>query len=596
MKRTSIERRGKEEPSFSVHSCVEAEWDGDWLEATVVRVLHQSKGLHYKIEWRCDGSLSVLPADLVRPQSSCSCSSSSSSSSSAAASSSASCSPTTTTTTTRTNRTNTTTTTTPLVVQQLSKEEIQAAHKLAASHPRVPAIFSKPRPCCFVYSMGVNEDRNFVTCVVPSPPMGRFAGHFEGHLFVGVCVERYRRDIRKAYRKHLDAGEVVDIRHEEFYMLGLTPKNARSRPPKGEPHRVLHFCRVVACMTWATAWRRLRRALDATNPHSGFETYRLVLEPIEERDADLSGHAPGSRQGYRCRPGERLSGYRLSDLSPMMRRRIGKRCSQTGESWESDRDFEIDLTDLRRNEKPVTPDAAPGDICLVAEPYFFASEPEVEANGPLLLDDDIVETWSNLGAELAGAGRSSNKEEAAAAAAAAPSPQNPRCGKIGYGLLVDGRELVPLLHERIARRPRNPLRFFVCDDDSDEGCGGDDGDDSELRKAMDESMKEMDEGEEGMQRALAASALISPKKRKRGSGSGSSGEGESDEDLKRAIAMSLQQQNAPRKRSLGKSSSSSSPPPPPPPSSSSMSGVIKIESSSSSSSSSGGGCCGDSDS
>ena len=89
--------------------------------------------------------------------------------------------------------------------------------------------------------MGVNGDKNFVDCVVPSPPMGAEAGRFEGHVFFGVCEERYRRDLRKAYRQLLDKGEVVDLEHEEFYMVGVTPKNATAAPPRGEPHRVLHF-------------------------------------------------------------------------------------------------------------------------------------------------------------------------------------------------------------------------------------------------------------------------------------------------------------------------------------------------------------------
>ena len=380
--------------------------------------------------------------------------------------------------------------------------------------------------------------------------MGPEAGAFEGKLFFGVCEERYRRDIRKAYSTQLDAGDIVDLHHEEFYMLGLTPKNAKSRPLKGEPHRVLHFSRVVAAMSWATAWRTLRGALDAFNPYSGYNnTYTTTLEPIEVRDAEF-GHKPGSREGYRARPGMRLSGYRLADLSPVLRHAIQQKLpagEKVVEHWVSPLDFEIDLTHLRANLKnpKVSPDAAAGDICLIAEPFFFASEPEVEANGPFLLDDALVATWAGLGDELAGN-----------ADAPPPTPQRPRCGKIGYGLLADGKHLLPLLHERVMQRPRNLLTLFEdkrrAVDEAQEaqeqwmhsllGCeasggdyGGDYGDD-----------------QEAMQQAITAS-LVSPKrKRKR---TASAGE---DEDLKRAIALSLQQQEKRGKRKKNREVASSS--------------------------------------
>ena len=37
------------------------------------------------------------------------------------------------------------------MARRLSKDEVEAAHALAASHPRPPQIFTKPRPNCFVY-------------------------------------------------------------------------------------------------------------------------------------------------------------------------------------------------------------------------------------------------------------------------------------------------------------------------------------------------------------------------------------------------------------------------------------------------------------
>ena len=144
-------------------------------------------------------------------------------------------------------------------------------------------------------------------------------------------------------------------------------------------------------------------AVDAADP---------TEEPIEVRDAEF-GHKPGSREGYRARPGMRLSGYRLADLSPVLRHAIQQKLpagEKVVEHWVSPLDFEIDLTHLRANLKnpKVSPDAAAGDICLIAEPFFFASEPEVEANGPFLLDDALVATWAGLGDEHRGTPSSSS--------------------------------------------------------------------------------------------------------------------------------------------------------------------------------------------
>ena len=37
------------------------------------------------------------------------------------------------------------------MARRLSRDEVEAEHALAASHPRPPQIFTKPRPNCFVY-------------------------------------------------------------------------------------------------------------------------------------------------------------------------------------------------------------------------------------------------------------------------------------------------------------------------------------------------------------------------------------------------------------------------------------------------------------
>jgi hypothetical protein len=74
-------------------------------------------------------------------------------------------------------------------------------------------------PYVFVYSLGHNNHPDFMTCGVPSPPLGAKAGPFETYMLFCCCMKSLRQTIRKKYRLQLDvrAEGLVDLRHEDIW-------------------------------------------------------------------------------------------------------------------------------------------------------------------------------------------------------------------------------------------------------------------------------------------------------------------------------------------------------------------------------------------
>jgi hypothetical protein len=182
--------------------------------------------------------------------------------------------------------------------------QLRASCALAASHhpttkggQRPPAVLwdraetGQPTVACYV--MGHNHHPEMMTCGVPTPPMGPKAGPFEGFELFTCCMQRLRAEVRKKYRGPLEAEGLVDLRHEQLHLLGIT--GSSSGTPKGQPQRVLHYSKVVAAMTWARAYHELRDAVDDLAAEG---TIRPVIyaEPLSETEPEAECTSKGGAQ------------------------------------------------------------------------------------------------------------------------------------------------------------------------------------------------------------------------------------------------------------------------------------------------------------
>jgi hypothetical protein len=132
---------------------------------------------------------------------------------------------------------------------------------LSASSP--PSTSSRAGgPFVYVYSLGHNNHSDFMTCGVPSPPLGPKAGPFESYMLFCCCMKSLRQTIRKKYRVQLDvrAEGLVDLRHEDIWLMGVM---GAKKAKKGAPKNVLHFARVVGAMSWDRAYAELQPAIDS---------------------------------------------------------------------------------------------------------------------------------------------------------------------------------------------------------------------------------------------------------------------------------------------------------------------------------------------
>ena len=145
-------------------------------------------------------------------------------------------------------------------------EELVVATNPFLVIPPNPSQARAGGPFVYVYALGHNNHSEFMTCGVPSPPLGREAGPFESYMLFCCCMKAFRQQIRKKYRVQLDVsgGEgLVDLRSEEIWMVGITGSRKAS---KGKPKNVLHVSRVVGAMNWERAYTELARGQRPRNP------------------------------------------------------------------------------------------------------------------------------------------------------------------------------------------------------------------------------------------------------------------------------------------------------------------------------------------